>query len=362
MTGQIRTWTRNFTSTGSQQSVMESFVTFVEYFNSHPNFQQIASNYGTGGQGFGNSYLFSGSCGEQAFAVYRAVSSSIIYDIAFTWSYNNTYTPTRWTDPSVNYGLGMQLAWHSSSQAWSGTTGNTGSDVFFTNNRPWKSGSIVFPRVNGSGGATATNKNGVLKIVDAELSNNLWQITIIGDDDTTHAFFQNAQESQQGTADKLFSFGKYIPFTSSYTLPLMVMSYENFDNTATIGSTSDGNMTSTRNGGLSYTSASDCRSFRINFPIYAPERTPRIAKLILNEENTRAYIYPIVLTSFETSHYNMVGILSGVYVTATNVFGNIQDVSRSFVGVKMPNGNINNLSLILPFTGSTDFFLKGTFE
>lgn len=362
MTGQIRTFTRTFYPTSSQQSVGEAFVTFIQYFDNHPSFQRIASNFGISGQGFGNTFLFSGSVGEEAFAIYRAVSSSIQYDVSFYWSYN-FYSLNRWTDPSINYGLGMQLAWHSSSQPWSGTSTNTGADVFTTNNKPWKSGSVVLPRINGSGGATVTNKNGVLKIIDSSLTtNNLWQLTIIGDDDTTHAFFQNASENGQGSAQKFITFGKYTPYTSSYTLPLVAYSVETFDSTTAIGSTSDGDVSSTANGGLSYTTSSDCRSFKINFPIYAPERTPRVATNLLNETNKRAYIYPVSLTTYEAGHYNLVGVLSGVYVSSQNAFGNIQDVSRSFVTIKMPSLNINNLCIVLPFSGSADFFLRGAFE
>lgn len=362
MAGQIRTLTRIFEAESSPGGNQEVHTTICQYFDNHPGFQRIASNFGTSGQGFKSSKYFSGSSGENAWAVYRAASGSIKYDVSFVWSWNENYTVNTWT-AGTPYGVGMSLAWHSSSASWNGTTGNLGSDTFLTSSKPWKASSVVFPRTNETGGAFATNKNCVAKIVDSTLQTGLWQMTMIGDDDFTYGFLQSADLALVGDARLFFCFGKYTPLTSSYNLPLVVFTSYTIAPQVTTGDTSLSENGGLQNGGISYTTVSGVRSFQLNYPLKAGRRAPRPARdLYGNSENRLAYIYPVTLYSYETSHYHQLGTIPGFYACAGNAFGNIQDVSRSYLSLKIENPTGNNCSFVLPFTGSSDFFLRGTFE
>lgn len=126
----------------------------VQAFDAAPGWQRLASNYGSGGTGLEASGQASPS-GEEAWAVWRNVSGSQAYDIAVKWSWNNYYSAGEFEGGAANYGVGLTLAFHSSSQAWNGTTNDDGSDSF-PSGQPWKSGSLIFPRQNASGGVHQT--------------------------------------------------------------------------------------------------------------------------------------------------------------------------------------------------------------
>lgn len=359
MAGPLRTLTRIFEPTTLIEGNRELHATFISYFDSHPGFQRIASNFGTSGTGLSGSFVFTGSSGENAWAIYRTLSSSIPYDIAFVWAYNNPYVTNTWID-GTNWGFGFAMAWHSSSQAWSGSVNNNGSDAFFTASRPWKTGSIVFPRANGPGGTYQTNQNCVMKPFAASITNNnVWQLTIVGDNDNTHAFLQNADESLLGDAKYFFAFGQYLPITSSMNLPLFCFAFNILNEANDIGSTTSGEV-GNQNGGLSYTTSSNVRTFRMNYPENSPRKAPRPAPAFFGNGNSRAYRFPINLMAWEDAHYQTVGVFSGCFVAGANAFGNIQDVSRSYVSFK-PN-TTSKVCFLLSYSGSTDFFLRGAFE
>lgn len=359
MAGPLRTITRIFEPTSFPNGNRELHSIFVSYFDGHPGFQRIASNYGTSGTGLSGSFVFSGSSGENAWVVYRAVSSSIPYDIAFVWSYYDVYASNTWTE-STNYGFGFSMAWHPSLQAWSGSVNNNGLDTFFTADKPWKSGSIVFPRANGSGGTYVTNKNCVLKPYGDSIENDqIWQLTIIGDNDATFAFLQNSDQNLIGDARYFFAFGQYTPLSSSFNLPLFCLSFEDLNKNNDIGSTANGQVAYNANGGISYSTTSDVRTFRVEYPQYASRKAPRPAASLFPIGNNITYKFPINLISWESGHYHHVGILSGCFVVPANAFGNLQDISRSYVSLKPKM--TGNVCLLLPFSGSADFFLKGSF-
>lgn len=361
MPGPIRTFTRIFEVTTQPAAMHELYVTFVQYFNEHPGFQRIASNYGTNGQGFGSTFVFSGSSGEQAFAVYRAMSSSVTYDISLNWSWDN-YTAGTWTGTQT-FGAGVMLAFHSSSAAWSGSVNNNGSDAFFTSNKPWKAGSIVLPRGNGTGGTWATNQNAPMKLVTVLQQDELWQVTLIGDNETTYAFAQTADAAIIGDARHFWAWGTYTPLTSAYNLPLFMYGGYAVTPGSDFGSTTDETIGVAQNGGISYISGTNSKIGRLGWPLNVPRRAPRPAELLYSSVNDRSYGFPVLLSSYESGHYHQLGVLSGVMVVGANAFGNLQDVSRSFVTVKIENStNSRNLSFALPHSGSVDYFLRGTFE
>ncbi len=357
MPGPIRSFSRVLYDNDNAVINREFHYTFIQYFDAHPGFTRIASNYGTNGTGLSGSFTFASSSGENAWAIYRSASSSVQYDLAFVWSYNSNYTANTWLATS-NFGFGMAMAYHPSG-AWSGSTGNIGADTFSLASNPWRSGSVVFPRINSEGGTYVTNKNGVMKPSSYPVG-QLVQLFIVGDNETTYFWTQNSDTTAIGSAHSFSGFGTYTPLTASYNLPLFAFACDNLNSTNTYGANNVTEYTS-EPGGISYTTGSESRSFLLNFPLYAARRSARPSPAFYGERNTKAYAFPVSLTSYETSHFHNVGYLSGVYVVAGNAFGNIQDVSRSFVSLKISN-TPSYLSVLLPFSGSTDFFLKGTFE
>lgn len=362
MPGPLRTFSNVFQPANSADYNRELHAGVVKYFDAHSGFQRIASNYGvtTGvsGSGLSGSFAYISASAENTFVVYRTVSSSVPYDMAFVWSYNNNYATNTWT-AQTTFGIGMSMAYHPSG-AWSGSVGNTGTDTFFSASTPWRSGSFVMPRANVTGGTTPTTKNSLLKIMPSAAPTGLFQFYILGDNETTYMWLQGADSSLIGDVNCFTAFGTYQPLTASYNLPLFGFSCVNLPASTLMGQTLAIDPGSPAPGGMSYTTASDFRSFKIDYPIYAAKRAPRPAPSLL-AANSKAYGFPLSLSTFEAGHYHNVGILSGVYAVAGNAFGNIQDVSRSFVSIKITNAP-QNVSFLLPFSGSTDFFLKGTFE
>lgn len=359
MPGPLRTFSNAFVPDTSANFCREIHAGLNTYFERHPGFTRIASNYGTSGTGLSGSYAFVSQSGENAWSIFRAVSSSIPYDIALVWSYSANYITNTWTSASP-FGIGLALAYHPSG-AWSGSVGNNGTDTFFSASTPWRSGSIVCPRPNAVGGTTPITKNSVLKVAPSAIGTNLIQFYVVGDNETTYTWIQNAEASIIGDVTSFCAFGTYTPFTSSYNLPLFGFSTTNMTPSVLIGNLTASEPGSTNNsGGVTYDTTSDFRSFYINFPLNAPKKAPRPAPELGGTSNSKAFAFPVSINGFEAGHHHQLGILSGVYVVAGNAFGNIQDVSRSFVSIKP--ALTQNFSFLLPYSGSTDFFLKGTFE
>jgi len=362
MPGPIRTFSNTFlveTLSTDQNIDREVFSSINSYFERHPGFTRIASNFGTSGTGLSGSFAYVSRSGENAWSIYRTLSSSVPYDISFVWSQAVNYTPNTWTNLST-FGLGMSLAHHVSG-AWSGSVGNVGTDTFTLASNPWRSGSFVMPRANAQFGATAINKNSVMKLISSVIANQIYQVFIVGDNETTYFWLQNGSQTQVGDTICFAAFGTYTPITSSFNLPLFGFSASSLESNVIIGSLTASNIGFTGNsGGASYTTNSDFRSFILNYPNFAPRQAPRVSPDLSSIANTRALAFPISISTFDSGHFQNVGFLSGVYAVAGNAFGNIQDVSRSFVSFKIRN-TPSQLSFLLPFSGSTDFFLKGTY-
>jgi hypothetical protein len=357
MAGQIRSLVRLIDGTNAANISQKLHAAFVEYFDAHPNYQRIASNFGTNGQGLASLSYLTGWSGENALAVYRTLSSSIPYDFAFVWSWNNFYSNGTWTGAN-SYGFGFSMAWHSSSQAWSGSINNNGNDSFFTSSRPWKSGSIVFPRANGPGGTWATNQNAPLKPFAISLAANLYQLIIVGDDDHTYSILQLTDRAQIGNAYFFFAFGQYLPATSSYNLPLMCFAFETLTKNSAIGSLTTAEINN-QNGGISYSTSSNVRTFAIDYPQHCPRLQTIPATAFFSSSISTSYRYPISLWGFESEHGLPLGVLSGCWVGQRMAIGNLQNPNGeyfSFVG-QIPG----SLSMILATSGAIDCFTKGIF-
>ena len=336
----------------------------IEYFDKHPGFVRIASNYGFwntfSGSGLRGASSFVSQSKDNAWAVYRTLSSSVPYDLSFISNYNTGYIAGTWVGGN-NYGIGVQMAYHPSG-AWSGSVGNNGKDGFYTPSKPWRSGSIVFPRQNAEFGTDAINKNAVLKIFPSTMA-NFFQFFITGDNETTYIWSQDPFQYQVGDGQYFSCFGTYVPLTSSFDLPLFGFTTTQLQKNQQLGYVSQSDPTNgiATQGGMSYLKSSDFRSFSLKWQSFAPEK---ITKSALIKKDASVFASPISIIAFDpiAKDYQNVGIISGVFVLPIHTFGNVQDVSRSCVSVKM-NMLADNLSspILLPFSGSADFCLRGSF-
>lgn len=188
----------------------------VKVLDSAPGWQRIASNYGTGGTGLDATGQANPS-GEEAWAVWRNVSGSTAHDVAIKWSWTNFYTAGQFEGGASNWGVGLSVAFHSSSQAWNGSTNNNGSDTF-PSGQPWKSGSLVFPRQNASGGVHQTEGDreymGLFSLSLAQGN----MISVVDNDNIFFAYNDTNVSNSAGTHETVFYFGKYTPESGSNVL------------------------------------------------------------------------------------------------------------------------------------------------
>ena len=223
----------------------------LTYYNNHPDYRLIAWNSGSVGGGFDPRYG-SNPVRENSFFIYRAVSSSTPYDIAIkvaTGSYDTGRN--EWKTVS-DTGLAVGITWHSSGEAWQGTTNNDGSDRFTDPGKPWKSGSLSVLRINGVGGLLQTKKNGLFQLA-SPTQQDVANIAITGDKDYTYIHIAQLREPYVGVGTPTSCyFGTYTPFSSSYNVPLVLNNFVNNQNYET-GRTNT--TTTDYDGGLIYTSS-----------------------------------------------------------------------------------------------------------
>ena len=201
--------------------------TILSYYETHPGFQRIAWNSGSVGGGLDPAYGTS-PVKENSWFIYRAVSSSVIYDVAIkvaTGAYDTGQNAWR---TNTDTGLGIGISWHSSSAAWQGTTANNGSDAFTDPGKPWKSGSITGQRINGISGSLVVSKSGLVQLLVAAV-NDVINVAVTGDNDYTiiHAAPDRHAFTGGSPAGRTLYFGTYTAFSSSYDLPLCVAELDN---------------------------------------------------------------------------------------------------------------------------------------
>jgi hypothetical protein len=224
-------------ATDTNSYIKNLFASVVRYFDNHPGYARIASNYGVGGTGLGFTWQ-TGKPGDGAFAVWRAMSSSYTttssnpdsvprYDIVFVLGVTNIAITSSW-EPAGNVGVWYTIAFHSSSlAAWNGTTNNNGLDNWTT--RPWKTTSLVLCRSNGSGGNGSTTFKGLTLLDTNPGTDSHGEILITGDYDTTAIAIR--KENSGVPWSKVCIFGGYQRVTASTDVPLVNLKFPPFAET-----------------------------------------------------------------------------------------------------------------------------------
>jgi hypothetical protein len=227
-------------SFSTAQTNREIYAEMAKLLDASPNWDRIARNSTVDGNGDVSP------AAEQAWAVWRAVSASLSFDVIIKWSWGQFYTGGQLEIGTSNYGVGLGVAFHSSSQAWSGSTGDDGSDTFVSSN-PWKSGSLIFPRQNEGGGAHNPTDREYVAAFSIDPPSATTRIVGVSTDDWVMWHLSSSQSD-----DRFFYFGPYVPLTSSHTFPYIMLAQEsnNFLGVEQgYGSTAELN---TRNGGITY--------------------------------------------------------------------------------------------------------------
>ena len=302
MAGPIRYFVDAYSDDGANApSVRNVFAQCARFFDTHPGYDRIAADF-DGGAGFGPTN-FTSESNENSFGVWRAVSASITFDVALKWSYNQFYDDN-WDTPS-NFGFAIAMAYHSSSEAWNGTTNNDGTDSFTV---PWKSGSIVFPRTNGPGGSNHTDRNAMLQLFSSIASPI--RIHVVGDND---AFFilTEIQPAENPEVDDLAGMGIYEAYnTSSTDLPFFQIGTNQITTNFEYGNITQA---ATDDGGLSVSQSSDVRTFRLDFDQYL-----QAGDGTYGNDNNAFTSSPILLYQYETGFYQLAGIMPILRTTKDN--------------------------------------------
>lgn len=221
------TWAEVFGSNPDPlQSGQYVFSKIIKHFDSHYSYQRIASFYGKreNSNGLGFEAVIPYRVGDGAFAVYRTLNAQITYDIVFCLNYLNVWPSGAFTiNGGITSAIGVQIAFHSSSQAWNGSATNNGTDNFLTNSvQPWKSGSLVFPRSNASDGAFAATRADTIMIYDHTGFAYNSQIIISTDDEGT--FIGKIDGENQNKIKIPIYFGGYNKLSGSgYNVPLTIL-------------------------------------------------------------------------------------------------------------------------------------------
>lgn len=218
---------------GSSIPARNVFYRIAEFLDFHPAYDRIASQVGVSL----DATSFPDAVGMNAYGVWRKASGSHVWDVIVAYNTSSLasspggnllyhYNTSSLAHPS----LGIAFAWHSSSQAWDGTTNNDGTDLFVTS--PWKSGSVVLPSENsdipfnveywGAGYyAFAPNKNLLTTFDVSNINSTNHKIILSADDNSFYA----GMSTNDSTTEKYICFQKYVPVTASYNLPYFMNTY-----------------------------------------------------------------------------------------------------------------------------------------
>jgi hypothetical protein len=342
MAGTIR-YTLNTNVTGATPDVKTraNFFWIADFLDKHPAYSRVASYYNGG-----TNWLDSG---EKTFGVWRNNSSSYgKWDIFVDWSYNTTTdtgTPT-WLVGAVNYGVGIGIAWHSSSIAWQGTTNNNGADTFGTFlSHPWKSGSIIFPAANGKFGANSANSN-LMTNFRYNAGTGTSRIHCVGDNDNLVFLFS---ENNDGVFNNSFYFLDYIPVTSSYNLPYMMYCYNADISTVFF---TRATLFDEKQSGLSLFSTSSQNKNTCYLPIFEYNNLGTDPLMPVNFETGKIYEYPFLIAQGNaTKQY--VGYPTFVRAVSKRLTSRdrIGSATRMVVGNGFPDSSV---SASIPWDGATN--------
>lgn len=345
------------TSTTTALSLRSMFAACKDYFDNHTGFRRIASYSGSlPSSGFdppwGDLTL-----GERAFCVWRAVSASNnvnstlvptgvpTFDIAISVAYDETTTtnPRSWKS-TLDYGLTFSMAWHPSSRSWAGTANNNGTDTFTAGaSAPFSASSVVLPRVNGTSGTDATNRNGMLTLDDGTFAATNPNMFFTGDNETVSIILKPDTQPYS----KVIIFGGYQKISSSFREPLFL--WDGIPRGTDIGSTAD------RTGGGCVTTASNgVRVARIDFPRSFGNTNETTTKG--NLDPSLIIEFPITIFQYEASHYRPAGyfhnISASLLNTQTPIFFGSGSSQRLIA--KVAGTGDSNICLTFPWSGSVE--------
>lgn len=334
MSGQLRFRLDNeITSSGNPDRSRDIFTHGLNYFDDHPNFTRVASYYGVNGTGFGFSNA-SDESGENAWAIWRSTAATVAFDVALRWSYNSFSTAGvsgSWAAGSSNFGMSLCVAFHSSGQAFAGTTNNNGQDSF-NNSNPWKSGSLCFPRQNMAAGSEETEQR-LSGLFESSFGSGTGRLHIAGDDD---GFVFAWDNTDNGSYDSLAVFEKFIPFVSGASVPYFFYCSDTSNNlvqNTALGSIVDSN---TLQGGISLALDGTNEDHGINSGSYIPKTAYH-----------NLYAQPIQLTSSADEPIREWPIIVGV------------DEGLA-VGIDAPLGHLNLVRTSWQSLTSSDLLRSGS--
>lgn len=245
------------------------FNNFVTFFDNNAGFTRIASYYGSGGTGF-TSATGSNPSGYNRWAVWRKTFGQHSFDLWFGLAEDfASFPPT--IDPSGSFnigkydntvaGMGLIVAFHSSSAPWNGTTNNNGQDRF-SHSSMWKSGSNILPSSNQPYGFNYPSQSIGVNI----LGNTISDVTgcIVLNEDNFAILNYSADFN-----NSFVFFENYSPRSSSFNLPYSLVKVGTTFKDDIIGKTS---FVSNTNGGAfikqkaGITSLSGSYGFTVKIP------------------------------------------------------------------------------------------------
>lgn len=162
-----------FAATDDANTTRDIFSYLVTTIDANTSWTRIASNYGSGGTGFGITGSGNPS-GENAFAVWRCGK----YHLLMQWSWASamgTAPGNPGTCPGAKW-IAMQIAYDNSggTSVWGGGVANAGADAKSSPIWVVNGGDlIVHPRSNGNAGSQATNKEGMINIYGGGVNSRL---------------------------------------------------------------------------------------------------------------------------------------------------------------------------------------------
>lgn len=268
-------------------------ATILDYYNTHPDYYLVAWNSGSAGGGFDPRYG-SNPVRENAFFIYRAVSSSVPYDIAIKVATGSYDTGVNEWKTQLDSGLSIGVAWHSSGEAWQGTTNKDGSDRFTDPGKPWKSGSHSCLRINGISGSLEATKNGLFLLANTT-QNDVANVAITGDRDYTYIHIAKLREAYNANGAPTSCYlGTYAPFSSSYNVPLVINNFafnQNYESGRSNTTTID------YEGGLIFTSSLGPVEYAIGNTGLSQVSNGVSQTIATHEMPAVVHEFPIVLTT-----------------------------------------------------------------
>ncbi len=346
-----------FHAGSGQQNQRDCFVACVKFMDSHPGFTRIASSYGTGGTGF--DYTGGPNApGENAFAVWKATTSTLHYWVLIQWAFNEQFGQAGNGHPGSlssstgqgGYGIGIAVALDTTGTSpWNGGTANAGADA--KGSPVWVANGgtlVVLPRSNGAGGTHAANRE-ACHTIDQDSPSDL-RLQIVGDDDS---LIFATDHTNAGKYDNFVYVGPYTPaagVSAPKPLCMLGLSFSGSDWQVTTDVGSLDNSTEPSGGGGAVASPADGpRIVRLDrlAQVLTTEQQPNGARGSVNDE------LPVTIRLRDgqgAGTYGLLGtvpLLGEIANLATHT-GN-SDLSRVVLG----SATVGQVKVTIPWDGAT---------